>query len=162
MNVIKAAVPVDVPLTQALLDQAIERGEARHETGLQVSTLSYEAGCLCLGLADGSSIHLPVENYPELAALSDSQLQQLQLGFSATAVCHEAVDLQVSIVGLLAASQSLMKLATQLVASRNGRQSSEAKARAARLNGKKGGRPRKVEVPAQAAGERSLMNIDIN
>ena len=130
------------------LDHAVVRGEARHDAGLQVSTLSYAAGCLCLGFADGSSIHLPVENYPELAALSDTHLQQLQLGFSATAVCHEAVDLQLSIVGLLSASEPLMKLATQLVASRNGRQSSAAKARAARLNGKKGGRPRKVEVPA--------------
>ncbi|AXK53957.1 DUF2442 domain-containing protein [Pseudomonas protegens] len=148
MKVVKAAVPVDVPLTQEQLDQAVERGEARHDAGLQVSTLSYAAGCLCLGFADGSSIHLPVDNYPELAALSDTQLQQLQLGFSATAVCHEALDLQVSMVGLLSASEPLMKLATQLVASRNGRQSSAAKARAARLNGKKGGRPRKVEVPA--------------
>ncbi|MGC5701878.1 hypothetical protein J4P02_16885 [Pseudomonas sp. NFXW11] len=146
MKVIKAAIPVDLPLTQAQLDQAIERGEARSESGLQVSTLSYQAACLCFGFADGTSIHLPVENYPELALLSEVQLQQLYLGFSATALCHDELDLQVSIVGLLSASAPLMKLATQLAASRNGRQSSAAKAQAARLNGKKGGRPRKVQV----------------
>jgi len=38
-----------------------------------------------------------------------------------------------------------MDLATSLVASRNGRKSSAAKAAAARANGKKGGRPRKKE-----------------
>jgi hypothetical protein len=37
-------------------------------------------------------------------------------------------------------------MAASVVASRNGRQSSAAKAEAARANGRKGGRPRKVEV----------------
>ena len=39
-----------------------------------------------------------------------------------------------------------MDMAASLVASRNGRQSSTAKAEAARANGKKGGRPRKVDA----------------
>jgi hypothetical protein len=106
--------------------------------------LSYQAPCLHLGFEDGSAILLPVSNYPELAGLSEADLLGLELGFSGTALCHKDLDLHLAIARLIAASQSLMELAGVLSASRNGRQSSAAKAQAARLNGKKGGRPRKV------------------
>ncbi|HJR31590.1 MAG TPA: hypothetical protein VJ889_22980, partial [Pseudomonas sp.] len=62
------------------------------------------------------------------------------------ALFHEDKDLQVSIAGLISASKPLMDMAASVIASRNGRQSSAAKAEAARANGKKGGRPRKVDV----------------
>jgi hypothetical protein len=143
MKTVKAAVLADKPVTDAVLEQAIERGQ-RRAGGVQVARLSYQAPCLHLGFEDGSAILLPVSNYPELAGLSEADLLGLELGFSGTALCHKDLDLHVAIAGLIAASQPLMELAGVLSASRNGRQSSAAKAQAARLNGKKGGRPRKV------------------
>lgn len=70
----------------------------------------------------------------------------LKVGFSGTALCHEGKDLQVSIAGMISASKPLMDMAASVIASRNGRQSSAAKAEAARANGRKGGRPRKPEI----------------
>ena len=70
----------------------------------------------------------------------------MEVGFAGAAICHEARDLQVSIAGLISASKPLMDMAAVVIASRNGRRSSEAKAQAARANGRKGGRPRKVDV----------------
>lgn len=52
-----------------------------------------------------------------------------------------------SIAGMISASKPLMDMAASVIASRNGRQSSAAKAEAARANGRKGGRPRKPDVP---------------
>ncbi|MNG14960.1 hypothetical protein D3C84_987550 [compost metagenome] len=88
---------------------------------------------------------LPAKNYPEFDGFDDRDFAQLKVGFSGTALCHEGRDLQVSIAGLISASKPLMDMASSVIASRNGRQSSVAKAEAARANGKKGGRPRKVD-----------------
>jgi hypothetical protein len=68
----------------------------------------------------------------------------LQLGVGGTAICLDERDLHISIVGLVAASDSLLALATAVTASRNGSRSSAAKAKASRENGSKGGRPRKL------------------
>lgn len=145
MKIIKAKVVADVPLTEALLDQAIQRGQSRGSKGLHAVAVGYQAPNLSIGFEDGSAVLLPLANYPEFAGCTADDLSELELGFAGTAVCHTRLDLQVSIAGLISASQPLMNMAAVLVAARNGRQSSEAKAQAARLNGKKGGRPRKVE-----------------
>ncbi|MGE7958960.1 DUF2442 domain-containing protein [Pseudomonas sp. NPDC089530] len=146
MKIIKAKAPTVEALTEAALEQAIVRGESRCRSGLQAATLSYQEPCLAIGFADGTAILLPVQHYPEFEDFSPEELHQLELGFAGTAICHEGRDLQVSIAGLISASQPLMDMAAQVVASRNGSRSSEAKAQAARLNGKKGGRPRKVQA----------------
>lgn len=146
MKTIKANVLHDEPLTDALLDQAIERGRSRRRGGLHATTVAYQAPCLSIGFEDGSAILLPVSNYPEFDGFTAADLVELEIGFAGTAVCHARLDLQVSIAGLVSASQPLMAMAAVVVAARNGSQSSAAKAQAARLNGKKGGRPRKVDA----------------
>jgi hypothetical protein len=87
-----------------------------------------------------------VKLFPEFDAFEAEDFVGLTVGFSGTALCHEEKDLHVSIAGLISASKPLMNMAASVISSRNGRQSSAAKAEAARANGKKGGRPRKVEV----------------
>ncbi|MCK9797275.1 DUF2442 domain-containing protein [Pseudomonas sp. MAFF 302030] len=101
--------------------------------------LSYQAPCLHLGFEDGSAILLPVSNYPELAGLSEADLLGLELGFSGTALCHKDLDLHLAIARLI-----LDGTGWGIERFPYGRQSSSAKAQAARLNGKNGGRPRKV------------------
>jgi hypothetical protein len=51
--------------------------------------------------------------------------------------------MHMSISGMISASESLMAVAGSLVAARNGRRISAAKATASKVNGAKGGRPRK-------------------
>jgi hypothetical protein len=146
MKTVKAKVQVDRPVTEARLDRAIERGKSRPNSGLQATAVTYEAPCLAVSFKDGSGILLPVGNYPEFEGFEIEDFAGLEVGFTGSAICHEGKDLHISIAGLISASEPLMAMAASVIASHNGRQSSAAKAEAARVNGKKGGRPRKVDV----------------
>jgi hypothetical protein len=132
MKTISAKMQVDHPVTEGALDEAIESGEARRRAGLNATTVIFLDPCLAVGFEDGSGVLLPVKNYPEFDGFETEDFAGLKVGFAGAALFHEDKDLQVSIAGL--------------ISSRNGRQSSAAKAEAARANGKKGGRPRKVDA----------------
>ena len=146
MKAVKAKNQVDRPVTESVLDEAIERGRLRRNSGLQAAGVTFVSPCLAVSFEDGSGVLLPVKNYPEFDDFGSEDFAGLKVGFAGTALCHEGKDLQVSIAGMISASKPLMDMAASVVASRNGRQSSAAKAEAARLNGRKGGRPRKVDV----------------
>lgn len=137
---------VDRPVTEATLDEAIRRGQVRHKSSLQVTAVAFLDPCLAVSFMDGSGVLLPVRHYPEFDDFDVEDFAGLKVGFSGTALCHEGKDLQVSIAGMISASKPLMDMAASVIASRNGRQSSAAKAEAARANGRKGGRPRKPDV----------------
>jgi hypothetical protein len=145
-SIVKAKSPVDEPVTAEVLQRAVARGRAARARESHATQLRYaaKARALEISFADGSAVLLPTKNYPELAALSANDMNALTLGYAGRAVCLESSDLQVSIAGLLAASQPLMSWAKTMVAAHNGSQLSTAKSAAARLNGKKGGRPRRL------------------
>ena len=138
----------DEPVTKEALTAALARGRQRAGEGVHAAAVQYspELASLLLSFADRTAIALPVGNYPELAALSEAELQSLRLDFGGSALCLEARDLHVSIAGLVSASEPLMEMAASLVAARNGRKTSTAKAAAARSNGGKGGRPRQALI----------------
>lgn len=146
MKTIKAKLQVDRPVTEDVLDEAIERGQLRHKSGIQATGVTFQDTRLTVSFEDGTGVVLPVKLFPEFDAFEAEDFVGLTVGFSGTALCHEEKDLHVSIAGLISASKPLMNMAASVISSRNGRQSSAAKAEAARANGKKGGRPRKVEV----------------
>jgi hypothetical protein len=106
----------DEPVTEAVLVEASARGRKR--PGLQPMRVQYlpALGALLAGFVDQSAVLLPVKNYPELAALSQAELEQMTLGFRGSALCLDARDLHVSIVGLVSASQPLMALAAARMA----------------------------------------------
>lgn len=146
MKTIGAGMVVNRPVTEAMLDEAIRRGKVRHKSSLQVTSVAFLDPCLAVSFIDGSGVLLPVQHYPEFDDFGIEDFAGLTVGFSGTALCHEGKDLQVSIAGMISASKPLMDMAASVIASRNGRQSSAAKAEAARANGRKGGRPRKSDV----------------
>jgi len=146
VKTITAKMLTDRPVTEAVLDEAIQRGQVRHKGGLQATSVTFVEPCLAVGFVDGSGVLLPVQHYPEFDEFDVEDFADLKVGFSGTALCHEDKDLHVSIAGMISASKSLMDMAASVIASRNGRQSSAAKAEAARANGRKGGRPRKADV----------------
>ncbi|WP_433737233.1 DUF2442 domain-containing protein [Pseudomonas putida] len=146
MKTVKVKVQSDRPVTESRLDEAIRRGQLRRNSSLQATAVNFIDPCLAISFEDGSGILLPVANYPEFDDFEAEDFAGLTVGFAGTALCHEGKDLDVSLAGMISASQSLMSMAASVIASRNGRQSSAAKAEAARANGKKGGRPRKVDV----------------
>jgi hypothetical protein len=146
MKTIKAKVQADNPVTESSLDKAIERGELRRKNSLQATAVTYLAPCLVVSFEDGSGVLLPVANYSEFDDFEGGDFASLTVGYAGTALCHEGKDLHVSIAGMISASKPLMAMAASVVASRNGRLSSAAKSEAARANGRKGGRPRKVDI----------------
>lgn len=146
MRTVKAKAQVDIPVTETRLDEAIERGKLRPASGLRATAVIFQDPCLAVSFEDGSGVLLPVGNYPEFDGFESDDFAAVEVGYGGTALCHEGKDLHVSIVGMISASKPLMAMAASVIASRNGRQSSTAKAEAARANGRKGGRPRKVDV----------------
>lgn len=146
MKTIEASTLADRPVTDALLGVAIRRGQARPKGGFQATAVSFVDSCLVVSFVDGSGVLLPVQHYPEFDGFEVEDFSELKVGFSGTALCHEGKDLHVSIAGMISASKPLMDMAASVIASRNGRQSSAAKAEAARANGRKGGRPRKPDA----------------
>jgi len=148
MKTINAPAIVDQPVTEDLLQQAIQRGRARQRQGVHATDVHYLAvrKLLLIGFADHCALALPVNNFPELASLSLPELKRLSIGLGGCALCLEERDLHLSIAGLITASQPLLDMASSVVAAHHGSRSSQAKASAARANGKKGGRPRKLVV----------------
>jgi hypothetical protein len=146
MKTLKAQNRFDEPVTSAVLERAIESGRNRRASGLHATIVQYlsSSKSLMIGFADQSAVTLPVKNYPELANLSVIELKHLSVGFGGSALCLEERDLHVSITGLVSASESLMEMAATVIAARNGSRSSAVKSRTSRVNGQKGGRPRKL------------------
>ena len=145
MSIVTARALFDEPVTDDVLRRAVARGHQRG-SALHASAVQYMADSqsLRIGFSDLSAVILPVKNHPELAQLSRTQLDGLVLGFAGSAICLAEQDLHISIAGLVSASVPLMAMAATVVASRNGSRSSASKAVAARENGQKGGRPRKL------------------
>jgi hypothetical protein len=108
---IKSTRREDVPVTEAVLTKAIERGRKRKDAGVHATALRYlaEPKALMVSFADASAVALPVRNYPELSALSAAQLKRVVLGMGGSALCLDEEDLHVSIAGLIAASAPLRR-----------------------------------------------------
>jgi hypothetical protein len=137
---------VDEPITGEVLRAAIERGRQRSSPELHARTIAYlaDSKALMIGFGDDSAVVLPLKNYPELASLTKADIARLTLGFAGSALCLEGRDLHISIAGMIAANEPLMSMASIMIASRNGSRITEAKTKASRANGLKGGRPRKA------------------
>jgi hypothetical protein len=145
MSIVTARTLFDEPVTDDVLRRAVARGHKRR-SALHASAVQYMADSqsLRIGFSDLSAVILPAKNHPELSQLNRTQLDGLVLGFAGSAICLAEQDLHISIAGLVSASVPLMAMAATVVASRNGSRSSASKAVAARENGQKGGRPRKL------------------
>lgn len=139
----------DEVVTPDVLQRAVARGRNRNRGSIHAQSLRYlpDTRSLVIEFADHTAIVLPVENYPELAALTGDELSRLGLCFAGSALCLDDRDLHVSIAGLMAMSQPLLEVAKTVTASYNGSLRTAAKSAASRENGKKGGRPRQFAIP---------------
>lgn len=92
-----------------------------------------------LVLRSGATVSIPVNAIPELAAATQAQLNRVRLISTGGALEQRELDVDLSLPGLL---RDVLGFG-DVQQSRAARVRSEAKTAAARLNGKKGGRPRK-------------------
>lgn len=102
-----------------------------------------DTGRVEVDLANGCAFAFPARLVEGLAKASEAEISSVAIVGIGYGVDWEAIDTQVTIGGLLAGVFGTERYMAEL-ARRAGRSRSAAKAAAARANGAKGGRPRKV------------------
>jgi hypothetical protein len=119
-------------------------GEARRQDPSAVVEAAYDAAqeVIRVGFRSGGTMFIPARFVPELENQPTALLKQLDISPAGDAISWRALDVDVYVPGLVEHA-----FGTRLFAAANGRRGGQrrtkAKAAAARLNGAKGGRPRK-------------------
>jgi hypothetical protein len=136
-----------VDITDAMLDAAEERGRTALQTEPRAASARYDRRRkrIIVMLTNGCSFAFPPRMAQGLEDASDDQLAALEILGMGYGLHWEALDVDLSIPGLLAGIFG----AKSYMARRAGQATSPAKAAAARANGAKGGRPRKPAVRQQ-------------
>jgi hypothetical protein len=98
---------------------------------------------IVLDLRGGAILALPVDSIRELRSATPSELKSARATFGGESLTIDALDVDISIPGLL---RNLIGLtsAASLLGQKGGSAKSTAKSAAVRENGKRGGRPRKT------------------
>jgi hypothetical protein len=131
-----------VDLTDAELDAALLRGKqlAEREPRARQARYNRETGQIVIDLTNGCQFSVPVELIQGLATATEAQIQEIELLGEGFGLRWEALDLDMTVPGLLAGVFGTRAW----MARRAGQAKSPAKSAAARANGARGGRPRKV------------------
>ena len=129
-------------LTDYQIDAALERGRIMRETQPYAAAARYDAKAdrIIVDLTNGATFAFPprlVQGLEEGTAEQLAEVEVLTCGFG---LHWETLDVDYTVPGLVNGVFGTAKW----MAARAGRTSSPAKAAAARTNGAKGGRPRKV------------------
>ena len=129
-------------LTHYQIDAALERGRIMRETQPYAAAARYDAKAdrIIVDLTNGATFAFPprlVQGLEEGTAEQLAEVEVLTCGFG---LHWETLDVDYTVPGLVNGVFGTAKW----MAARAGRTSSPAKAAAARTNGAKGGRPRKV------------------
>lgn len=121
---------------------AVERGNAAKATEPRALAARYEpaTGKVIVDLDNGCAFIFPARSAQGLNKATDEQLSQIEVLPTGVGLHWEALDADLSVTGLVAGLFG-SKHWMQELARRGGQSKSEAKANAARDNGKKGGRP---------------------
>jgi hypothetical protein len=99
-----------------------------------------------ISLLNGVSIIIPRKLISELSNANKEQLSNLTLTPLKETLAWEELDVYISLKGLIIEYFKLLNWMGPVIARENGKATSEAKAKASRLNGAKGGRPVKSGI----------------
>ena len=130
-------------LRQVAAARAYEARERRAGRRAVAAHYDVRTGRVMLELSSGFLFGFPARAIPALARATPEELAAVQLSPGGGALHWEGLDADLSIPGLLLASVERPARLREL-ARLAGRTRSAAKAAAARVNGAKGGRPRKT------------------
>jgi len=128
-----------------MVEQAERRGRRslREEPRAKQARYDRRTGRILVELENGCSFAFPARLAEGLTDATDSELASVELLGAGFGLHWEALDVDLSIPGLLAGLFGTKAYMDRLRAARAGRATSPRKAKAARRNGAKGGRPRK-------------------
>lgn len=102
-----------------------------------------EQALVLVDLRSGYAFGFPPERVPGLREASSAQLSNVRISPSGDGLHWDELDVHASLTGLVAEALDLREWAPRIM----GQSRTEAKARAARINGLKGGRPRRSGKP---------------
>lgn len=128
--------------------EAVERGRQRINQEPQVKRVEYENTTrrFIIVLKNDVQFSIPIALIQGLASASAEEIADVRIGPRGASLHWERLDVDLSVTGLLAGI-----FGTRLWMSSIGRQgggvTSSAKQEASRLNGKKGGRPKRSLMP---------------
>ena len=138
-------------LTNAEIDAAFRRRDRRLATEPLAISVRYlpTRNRVIVEMNNGASLAIPRQLLQGLDDASPSQLRNACVSGRGTAVSWPDLDADFTIVSLLHGIYGGRKWMSEL-ARHAGAATTEAKARAARINGAKGGRPRNASDPTRA------------
>lgn len=103
-------------------------------------------GRVVVELTNGCALHFPASLTQGLAGASAAELQAVELYPGGIGLRWDALDVDLSVPGLVAGVFGGTAWTAAQLGRKGGRASSASKAAAVRKNGKKGGRPRKARA----------------
>ncbi len=129
----------------AQIPAARARERRARQSGQRATSVYYDqqTGRVMMELTSGYLFGFPASSIPALASATPAQLADVELGPGGSGLHWEVLDVDLSVPGLLLSSLGRSQKLSEL-ARIAGQVSTPAKAAAARANGAKGGRPRKV------------------
>lgn len=130
-------------LAQTRAARSRARRAARQEPRGRHVEYDAEKQAVVIELTNGVKLDVPVRLIDEVRDAAPHQLGQVGLMPRGDAIAWEELDVHISLSGLLQDAFGLRAVAQELGRA-GGRKTSSAKAAAAKINGAKGGRPRKV------------------
>ena len=138
-------------LTDEMILAQIPRARAHAESGAHPKARSVrydsESGRILVELDNGCLLGFPAELAQGLRGSQPEDLADVEVAMGGTALRWERLDDDLLVAGLVRGvfgSRPWMREIARELGSRGGRARTEAKAAAARRNGRKGGRPRRV------------------
>jgi hypothetical protein len=134
--------------SDAEIDRAIERAK-KTRRGPLATGVEFKSGpgldLLILRLSDGRRYVIPREELQGLQSATEAQIGRVEILGGGTGLHWPDLDVDLYVPGLLRGVYGNKKWMAQ-IGRRGGSARSAAKKRAARVNGAKGGRPRRKEV----------------
>jgi len=131
-------------MAKIMTDSRSEQARAAYEEKmLSLRSVSYDAraDALRLTLSSGVRLSIPRSKISPLAKAGPEQLAAVYAGNGGATISQDDLDVDVSVPGLL--DRLFGRAIRGNLGQRAGKVSTLAKARAARKNGRKGGRPKK-------------------
>ncbi len=133
----------------AQIDEARKREAAEREVGLRADAAWYDPASdyLMMRMTNRRLFGVPVKDIGYLKGLTPAQLGHVTLSPSGSGLCWDAEDMHLDVPSLLFDALGA-RGAARVWATAAGKATSDAKTKAARTNGVKGGRPRKKKKAA--------------